>query len=186
MLGLVLSVFVLIVCGVAIFGAALIPIYLQWHRNKDQRDLLDLERGEGTRSPQFEDQQPDHNLHEGGEEIRNRQYEVQHLHDLERGEEARKLQLATISLILQLTHVRSDDERIVMKFRNNACVICLEDFKVGEDCQVLFLCKHVFHSDCLKEWLVRNQRCPLCRIPVLLEVFLCIYRVQLTISPVKR
>ena len=103
----------------------------------------DLERGEVNQSPQFEDQ---------------------HHHDLERVEETRRRQLATISLfILHLTHVPSNDERIVTS-RNDGCVICLEDFQLGEDCQAMSMCKHVFHSGCLEEWLVQNQSCPLCRI----------------------
>ncbi|KAJ6900924.1 hypothetical protein NC652_026882 [Populus alba x Populus x berolinensis] len=149
MLVLVLSVSILIVFVVTVFSLALIPICVHWYREKDQH-LLDLERGEVTRSPQFEDQHP---------------------HDLERVEEARRRQLATISLlILHLTRVQSDDERIATS-RNNGCVICLENFQEGEDCQAISLCKHVFHSGCLEEWLVQNQTCPLCRLPVLLESF---------------
>ncbi|KAJ6892835.1 hypothetical protein NC651_025905 [Populus alba x Populus x berolinensis] len=160
MLVLVLSVSILIVFVVTVFSLALIPICVHWYREKDQH-LLDLERGEVTRSPQFEDQHP---------------------HDLERVEEARRRQLATISLlILHLTRVQSDDERIATS-RNNGCVICLENFQEGEDCQAISLCKHVFHSGCLEEWLVQNQTCPLCRLPVLLEVFLYICRVRLIIQ----
>ncbi|KAG6760543.1 hypothetical protein POTOM_037066 [Populus tomentosa] len=97
MLVLVLSVSILIVFVVTVFSLALIPICVHWYREKDQH-LLDLERGEVTRSPQFEDQHP---------------------HDLERVEEARRRQLATISLlILHLTRVQSDDERIATS-RNN-------------------------------------------------------------------
>ncbi|KAJ6892686.1 hypothetical protein NC651_025789 [Populus alba x Populus x berolinensis] len=127
MLDLVLSVSILIVFVATVFSLALIPICVHWYREKDQH-LLDLERGEVTRSPQFEDQHP---------------------HDLERVEEARRRQLATISLlILHLTRVQSDDERIVTS-RNNGCVICLENFQEGEDCQAISLCKHVFHSEML-------------------------------------
>ncbi|KAF9675052.1 hypothetical protein SADUNF_Sadunf10G0191400 [Salix dunnii] len=141
MLDLGLSVFILIVFLAAVFSLALAPICVHWHREKDQM-LRDIERGEVNQSPQFEDQ-----------------------HDLERVEETRRRQLATISLlILHLTHhVQSNDERIVTS-RNYGCVICLEDFQLGEDCQAMSMCKHVFHSGCLKEWLVQNQSCPLCRI----------------------
>ncbi|KAJ6892690.1 hypothetical protein NC651_025789 [Populus alba x Populus x berolinensis] len=125
MLDLVLSVSILIVFVATVFSLALIPICVHWYREKDQH-LLDLERGEVTRSPH-------------------------------------------------------DDERIVTS-RNNGCVICLENFQEGEDCQAISLCKHVFHSGCLKEWLVQNQTCPLCRLPVLLEVFLYICRVRLIIQ----
>mmetsp|Transcript_1018 Transcript_1018/g.2706 ORF Transcript_1018/g.2706 Transcript_1018/m.2706 type:complete len:114 (+) Transcript_1018:2-343(+) len=43
------------------------------------------------------------------------------------------------------------------------CVICLE---VAEDatewCRLL--CGHLFHERCLREWLRRARRCPLCRL----------------------
>ncbi|KAL9351266.1 hypothetical protein Peur_053946 [Populus x canadensis] len=128
MLDLVLSVSILIVFVAVVFSLAVIPICVHWYREKDQH-LRDLERGEVTQSPQFEDQHP---------------------HDLERVEEARRRQLATTSLlILHLTRVQSDDEWIVTS-RNNGCVICLEDFQEGEDCQAMSLCKHVFHSEGLE------------------------------------
>ncbi|KAJ6717421.1 RING-H2 FINGER PROTEIN ATL51-LIKE [Salix purpurea] len=137
------SVFILILFLAVVFSLALAPVCVHWHREKDQ-NLRDLERGEVNQSPQLEEQ---------------------HHHDLERVEETRRRQLATISLlILHLTHhVPSNDERIVTS-RNDGCVICLEDFRLGEDCQAMSMCKHVFHSGCLEEWLVQNQSCPLCRI----------------------
>ncbi|KAI4322933.1 hypothetical protein L6164_022581 [Bauhinia variegata] len=43
------------------------------------------------------------------------------------------------------------------------CAICLEDFRVGEFCQVFPECRHIFHSNCLDFWLQLNLTCPLCR-----------------------
>ncbi|XP_028779896.1 putative RING-H2 finger protein ATL19 [Neltuma alba] len=43
------------------------------------------------------------------------------------------------------------------------CVICLEDFKVGELCQVFPRCNHVFHSSCIDCWLATKLTCPTCR-----------------------
>lgn len=43
------------------------------------------------------------------------------------------------------------------------CVICLEDFQVGEYCQVFPVCKHIFHSDCIDNWLQKKSTCPICR-----------------------
>ncbi|KAL6970779.1 RING-type E3 ubiquitin transferase [Sarracenia purpurea var. burkii] len=47
-----------------------------------------------------------------------------------------------------------------------ACVICLEDFKDGDLCQILPSCHHAFHSSCVKRWLINNQTCPNCRSPI--------------------
>ena len=46
-----------------------------------------------------------------------------------------------------------------------ACPICFEEFQLGD---VVSLspnreCLHVFHHECIKEWLLRNINCPICR-----------------------
>ncbi|KAL5556252.1 hypothetical protein UlMin_038488 [Ulmus minor] len=46
---------------------------------------------------------------------------------------------------------------------NTCCSICLEDYKESDECRVLYKCKHVYHKECIDLWLVRDQRCPLCR-----------------------
>ena len=66
------------------------------------------------------------------------------------------------------------DEEFIKK--NLQCSICLEDFKKDEK-YIILPCKtkednsnenHIFHSGCetcsgIKEWLKRNNSCPLCR-----------------------
>mmetsp|Transcript_104573 Transcript_104573/g.294685 ORF Transcript_104573/g.294685 Transcript_104573/m.294685 type:complete len:127 (-) Transcript_104573:16-396(-) len=43
---------------------------------------------------------------------------------------------------------------------SSMCAICLEDF--GEQVEVVVLpCKHVFHTGCMDEWLMKSSRCPL-------------------------
>lgn len=39
------------------------------------------------------------------------------------------------------------------------CAICLEDFNVG----VRMPCLHMFHENCIGEWLQIGNSCPLCR-----------------------
>ncbi len=50
------------------------------------------------------------------------------------------------------------------------CGICLEDFKSGEEiCSNNSPddpCTHLFHADCMLQWLMKNRaegRCPMCR-----------------------
>lgn len=43
------------------------------------------------------------------------------------------------------------------------CAICLEDFAVGDKCQVFPSCNHIFHSICIDLWLKNKLTCPICR-----------------------
>ncbi|KAJ2498679.1 hypothetical protein GGH96_004110 [Coemansia sp. RSA 1972] len=56
----------------------------------------------------------------------------------------------------------------VTKDDKPACVVCLEEYLVDQDVRVL-LCGHVFHDECILEWLVRStakfHECPICKIP---------------------
>lgn len=42
------------------------------------------------------------------------------------------------------------------------CCICLSEIKKGKD-TVLLPCGHMFHSKCGKNWLKKNNTCPMCR-----------------------
>ena len=42
------------------------------------------------------------------------------------------------------------------------CGICKDDRVVGDEVTQL-PCQHVFDTDCIAEWLIYNQTCPMCR-----------------------
>ncbi len=46
----------------------------------------------------------------------------------------------------------------------NKCRICISQFREGQHASLSPLCHHVFHENCLRQWLVRSRTCPLCRI----------------------
>lgn len=47
------------------------------------------------------------------------------------------------------------------------CSICLDEFCPGESLVCLPLCKHPFHEECLRPWLLDRQgSCPLCKTVV--------------------
>ncbi|XP_057795325.1 NEP1-interacting protein-like 1 [Salvia miltiorrhiza] len=48
-------------------------------------------------------------------------------------------------------------------YSNTSCSICLEDLKNGEVVRWLPRCKHIFHVECVDEWLMRQGSCPICR-----------------------
>ena len=42
------------------------------------------------------------------------------------------------------------------------CIICLEDFKNG-DKAIILPCIHLFHNECIKNWLKTQNTCPICK-----------------------
>ena len=49
----------------------------------------------------------------------------------------------------------------VEQLQQTNCSICLEEGFVGEIC--ILPCKHVFHKECIDDWLQRRPTCPSCR-----------------------
>ena len=43
-----------------------------------------------------------------------------------------------------------------------ACVICHEEFKVGNELCRLPGCAHCYHAECIGRWLAIKASCPLC------------------------
>jgi hypothetical protein len=55
--------------------------------------------------------------------------------------------------------VTADD---LMEAANRECVVCLEPQQIGNiACKLP--CGHLYHTDCLREWLVKHCTCPVCR-----------------------
>lgn len=54
------------------------------------------------------------------------------------------------------------------------CIICMDELNIYESNYSNFTkrkpkmlpCGHVFHMNCLKNWMERSQTCPMCRLPV--------------------
>lgn len=46
---------------------------------------------------------------------------------------------------------------------SSECCICLEEYETGDRCQVFPVCNHVYHSNCIDNWLKKNSTCPICR-----------------------
>lgn len=45
------------------------------------------------------------------------------------------------------------------------CTICLSQFELDNDVRRL-PCMHLFHKDCVDQWLVTNKHCPICRVDI--------------------
>ena len=55
----------------------------------------------------------------------------------------------------------------------NTCTICIEDFKENKSRVSITQCKHVFHYQCLSNWLVKNvmnPKCPNCNYNLIQDV----------------
>ncbi|CAL1367493.1 unnamed protein product [Linum trigynum] len=50
--------------------------------------------------------------------------------------------------------------------RDDRCPICLQEFKGGDECVDLTVCRHFYHKRCIDAWLGKNCICPLCRASV--------------------
>ncbi|KAJ1627291.1 hypothetical protein T492DRAFT_1026127 [Pavlovales sp. CCMP2436] len=54
------------------------------------------------------------------------------------------------------------EEGVVIGVAHTTCVICLQDYELGEQLTVL-PCAHTFHCACIGKWLQRAKTCPLCQ-----------------------
>ena len=49
------------------------------------------------------------------------------------------------------------------EYIDETCCICLSELVVDDTIHIL-PCKHKFHVDCIKQWLLKKQCCPLCKL----------------------
>ena len=70
-------------------------------------------------------------------------------------------------LINQLEEVKMTD-KMINKNKVKECCICLEEFIVG-DIICYLPCFHFFHSICIKKWIEKSNKCPLCNIVIKFE-----------------
>ena len=66
------------------------------------------------------------------------------------------------SKILELLQDMKLTKEILEKIENKQCLICLDNYKVDENLCYL-PCFHLFHSDCIKTWIKKSNKCPLCK-----------------------
>ena len=64
-------------------------------------------------------------------------------------------------ILNELPETKIDDVSKLDPEKRN-CVICLEDFKNGDNATVL-PCIHMFHTPCIQNWLKTQNSCPICK-----------------------
>ena len=102
-----------------------------------------------------------------------------HCHELERRDINEIINLPAnnrmnISSDNSLPNKGLDDETIqnypITKIKNihdlsenkKKCLICLDEFKNGQK-SIILPCIHIFHSECIKKWMKKENFCPLCK-----------------------
>lgn len=51
-----------------------------------------------------------------------------------------------------------------LALQGERCLVCLGDYEDGEICRQITSCSHIFHKECIDEWLTTGRNtCPLCR-----------------------
>lgn len=53
----------------------------------------------------------------------------------------------------------------INKFSDKQCIICLEQFKKGDN-YIFLPCMHFFHENCIKKWININNKCPFCNLEI--------------------
>lgn len=70
-----------------------------------------------------------------------------------------KIGLDVLSLRTKTDVLLCDDD-----CNDTSCCICQDEFSSREILRKFKICKHIFHINCIEEWLSANKLCPLCRM----------------------
>lgn len=69
-----------------------------------------------------------------------------------------------INLEDRLTVILFDED---LYAKDSMCCVCLGEFEMNEKLHQIPACQHVFHGDCIRNWIHSNTTCPLCRCSVI-------------------
>jgi hypothetical protein len=92
---------------------------------------------------------------------RQRSAQEQQTNDLE----VNQKELIQQCLIFNTLEDTADGVQSIANSHKNECTICLERYQAGETIATAKTdaCIHIFHQECIMEWLKKHDKCPLCR-----------------------
>ncbi|MFS8000796.1 putative transcription factor C2H2 family [Helianthus anomalus] len=69
--------------------------------------------------------------------------------------------------LVKLAKIEISNHDIVDSSGNaTCCSICLQDFEVGNSAGIFPKCEHKFHPECISQWLLTHNSCPVCRTTI--------------------
>eukprot|EP01063_Lacrimia_lanifica_P041916 TRINITY_DN988_c0_g2_i2.p1 TRINITY_DN988_c0_g2~~TRINITY_DN988_c0_g2_i2.p1 ORF type:complete len:384 (+),score=156.63 TRINITY_DN988_c0_g2_i2:129-1280(+) len=63
---------------------------------------------------------------------------------------------------LTFTYDAAMREKLTVDGQSPRCIVCMMDFEEGDELRKLS-CPHVFHSECIDQWLDKSRYCPTCK-----------------------
>ncbi|KAK7358501.1 hypothetical protein VNO77_00430 [Canavalia gladiata] len=70
----------------------------------------------------------------------------------------------TVQFLDKLPRILFDED---LRTGDSVCCVCLGEFEVKEEVLQIPQCKHVFHINCIRNWLQSHSTCPLCRCSII-------------------
>jgi len=64
--------------------------------------------------------------------------------------------------VMKVKLYENDNDNEMNDTSYSTCAICLEKYEIGESVSVLKPCNHMFHENCIDEWIKKSIICPLC------------------------
>lgn len=92
---------------------------------------------------------------------------------LEKGEISEK---ETIVLKDRYTNLIVADQVDIPEEDKESCSICICEFEKGEEVTIHPSCKHMFHYECIVQWLKVKNICPLCKVSTRIQMLKCFHK----------
>ncbi|CAI9296404.1 unnamed protein product [Lactuca saligna] len=72
--------------------------------------------------------------------------------------------VASCEKLIKLPKIEITKDDVFDAFGNaTCCSICLQDFEVADAAGMFPQCEHKFHPECISQWLLNHNTCPVCR-----------------------
>ncbi|KAK1416461.1 hypothetical protein QVD17_32252 [Tagetes erecta] len=69
--------------------------------------------------------------------------------------------------LIKLAKIEISKHNVVDSSGNaTCCSICLQDFEIGNSAGIFPKCEHKFHPECISQWLLTHNSCPVCRTTI--------------------